>query len=189
VGEGTTDGMSEAGRRDDEADAGQDPPGPPEPEPIRSGLFHRIRFRWEWLRTFAGWWSPQRFGGAVAVGLLAGLGVNFIPQWVDGSHPGPTPQAGPDGSPDTCHYFVTDHRLYAGFSTTMADETDIAGGSNNDVRELQCLLLRMDISPGPVDGSFGAGTQRAVEEAQRRGHVTPDGRVGPKTWKVLRAVK
>ncbi|MFF4962383.1 peptidoglycan-binding domain-containing protein [Streptomyces sp. NPDC001222] len=123
------------------------------------------------------------------MGLLVGLGGNYIPQWADGSHSGSTPQPGQDGSPDTCHYSVKDHRLYAGFSTTMTDETDIAGGSNDDVREVQCLLLHMGISPGAVDGSFGAGTQKAVEKAQRRGHVTPDGRVGPKTWKVLRAAK
>ncbi|MDT0469311.1 peptidoglycan-binding domain-containing protein [Streptomyces gibsoniae] len=154
-------------------------------------MLHRLRFRWQWqwLRTFAGWWNPQKFAGAVAVALLAGLGGNYIPQWVGGSHSEPTPQPGPDGSPDICHYSVKDHRLYAGFSTTMTDETDIAGGSNNDVREVQCLLLHMGISPGAVDGSFGAGTQKAVEKAQRRGHVRADGSVGPQTWKVLRAAK
>lgn len=38
-----------------------------------------------------------------------------------------------------------------------------------------------------VDGDFGATTQKAVEEFQTVHYQKPDGVIGPKTWKLLRA--
>ncbi|HEY6723637.1 MAG TPA: peptidoglycan-binding domain-containing protein [Polyangiaceae bacterium] len=57
---------------------------------------------------------------------------------------------------------------------------------------MRTLQLRLGI---PADGRFGAGTEAAVKEFQRRnGLTTPkhpngDGIVGPKTWAKLFAVR
>lgn len=46
---------------------------------------------------------------------------------------------------------------------------------------IQEALLRQGIDPGGVDGEYGAGTQAAVVEFQRRNGLTADGEVGPET--------
>lgn len=62
------------------------------------------------------------------------------------------------------------------------------------VREVQTLLYKLGINPGPVDGIFGAKTESAVMEFQRRGlditgtPLVVDGIVGPLTLAALRAI-
>lgn len=46
-------------------------------------------------------------------------------------------------------------------------------------------LLQGKIGIAPVDGLFGAHTEAAVREFQRRKQIVPDGIVGPKTWLAL----
>ena len=57
--------------------------------------------------------------------------------------------------------------------------------SGTDVMELQSLLKKMKYNPGQVDGMFGRQTQQAVVRFQKNIGLTPDGIVGPKTWKAL----
>ncbi|MBW4542250.1 MAG: peptidoglycan-binding protein [Myxacorys chilensis ATA2-1-KO14] len=51
---------------------------------------------------------------------------------------------------------------------------------------LQSKLRAIGAFSGEVDGVFGDETLSAVEEAQRRFELDPDGIVGPSTWEALR---
>lgn len=59
------------------------------------------------------------------------------------------------------------------------------GTRNNDVKLLQLWLLSLSYIPGPIDGIFGSMTKQAVIHFQKDNSLTPDGVVGPITWKVL----
>lgn len=54
-----------------------------------------------------------------------------------------------------------------------------------EVTQLQERLTAIGVFSGAIDGVFGAETQTAVEAAQRRFNLEPDGVVGPATWEAL----
>jgi len=51
--------------------------------------------------------------------------------------------------------------------------------------EIQALLTKLGYNPGSVDGIFGNQTLQAVRRFQRRHNLTPDGVIGPHTYRVL----
>ena len=55
-----------------------------------------------------------------------------------------------------------------------------------DVAELQFTLAWHGFPNGTIDGGFGAHTERALINFQRRAHLTPDGVAGPGTVRALR---
>ncbi|MBM7112782.1 peptidoglycan-binding protein [Archangium primigenium] len=57
------------------------------------------------------------------------------------------------------------------------------GSAGNDVKWVQTVLRVR------ADGLFGQITEATVVEWQRAHHLTPDGIVGPNTWKALKALK
>ena len=59
------------------------------------------------------------------------------------------------------------------------------GMTGVQVKGLQTMLNGYGFNCGSVDGVFGAKTQAAVLEFQRRNGLTVDGIVGPKTWNKL----
>ncbi len=59
------------------------------------------------------------------------------------------------------------------------------GMSGTDVMEIQALLKKLGYNPGAVDGVFGPGTQNAVIRFQRNFGLSPDGVVGPETYRAL----
>jgi hypothetical protein len=64
------------------------------------------------------------------------------------------------------------------------------GSRGPDVVRLQHLLIRLlHVKPPPLqaDGVFGLKTAQAVIAFQQRNSLTPDGIVGPQTWRVLNA--
>lgn len=59
------------------------------------------------------------------------------------------------------------------------------GARGTDVMEIQALLRKIGYDPGPIDGVFGPQTQQAVMQFQRDNGLTPDGIIGPNTYRVL----
>lgn len=59
------------------------------------------------------------------------------------------------------------------------------GSSGPKVTQLQQLLKAKGFNPGPIDGTFGSGTVKAVISFQKYEGLTPDGLVGPTTLKAL----
>jgi hypothetical protein len=54
-----------------------------------------------------------------------------------------------------------------------------------DAEHLQETLRALGYHPGPVDGRFGLGTERAVVAFQNDKGLTPNGFADPETWKAL----
>ncbi|MFC1408614.1 helix-turn-helix domain-containing protein [Streptacidiphilus sp. N1-12] len=91
----------------------------------------------------------------------------------------------PSQIPYTCTFVRRDGLWYAGNSNTRTANV-VVDNTGPEVAELQCLLERIHISPGGIDGDFGPLTSYAVIQAQKTLHLDVDGQVGPKTWAALR---
>lgn len=59
------------------------------------------------------------------------------------------------------------------------------GSSGDTVVAIQTRLKTLEIYSGPLDGSFGGGTEAAVKTFQKNAGIPVDGEVGPNTWKQL----
>lgn len=59
------------------------------------------------------------------------------------------------------------------------------GSSSPRVQQLQQLLKAKGFNPGPLDGTFGSGTETAVIAFQKSLALTVDGVVGKDTWAAL----
>lgn len=66
-------------------------------------------------------------------------------------------------------------------------EAPIAPGklSVTAVRQIQTALAHAGYDPGSIDGKMGQKTQTAVKAFQRANGLSPDGKVGNKTWSKL----
>ncbi len=60
------------------------------------------------------------------------------------------------------------------------------GDQGSEVKVLQRALASLGYSPGAVDGSYGASTERAVAGFQSSSKLTSDGILGPQTLLALR---
>ncbi|MDO8602230.1 MAG: peptidoglycan-binding domain-containing protein [Candidatus Omnitrophota bacterium] len=54
------------------------------------------------------------------------------------------------------------------------------------VQDIQQALKNADLYEGKIDGISGSGTQKAIKSFQSQNGLTPDGKVGPKTWEKLK---
>src|SRR3954454_17259486 len=59
------------------------------------------------------------------------------------------------------------------------------GSSGSDVAKIQTRLAELGFYRGPVDSSFGGGTEAAVKVFQRNSGLKQDGCVGDATWGIL----
>jgi hypothetical protein len=59
------------------------------------------------------------------------------------------------------------------------------GSSGSDVAKIQTRLAELGLYRGPVDSSFGGGTESAVKVFQRNNGLAQDGCVGNVTWSKL----
>jgi peptidoglycan hydrolase-like protein with peptidoglycan-binding domain len=64
----------------------------------------------------------------------------------------------------------------------MAEPVLRKGSEDPAVRDLQEALKALGHDPGPVDGVFGAKTERAIRAFQQARGITVDGVVGRVTW-------
>ena len=53
-------------------------------------------------------------------------------------------------------------------------------------RDIQTALLNAGYNPGSVDGHMGKQTKNAIKEFQKANNLPADGKVGKKTWELLR---
>lgn len=70
-------------------------------------------------------------------------------------------------------------------ASALVSSTLRSGSSGAAVVELQRALAQAGFDPGPVDGRFGAQTERAVKAFQRANGLDADGVVGPLTQRAL----
>ncbi|MFG2864982.1 helix-turn-helix domain-containing protein [Streptomyces sioyaensis] len=127
---------------------------------------------------------------SLAAGALLLSAVASVVLIVDPWHP--NVPVGSRGSPDgpgkyTCTYTRRGDLTFAGNSTTSS-RLVMRNTTGPDAAEVQCLLLRHQLSPGDVDGYYGPLTEKRVKSLQRRDHVAADGIVGEQTWALLRRV-
>jgi hypothetical protein len=59
------------------------------------------------------------------------------------------------------------------------------GAQGDEVSRIQARLRDVGLYRGPIDGSFGGGTESAVRAFQKTQSLAPDGVVGRTTWQVL----
>ncbi|MDD5255580.1 MAG: peptidoglycan-binding domain-containing protein [Candidatus Omnitrophica bacterium] len=52
-------------------------------------------------------------------------------------------------------------------------------------QEIQTALKNAGYYTGAVDGKIGPMSKKAIEDFQKANNLTPDGKVGPKTWAEL----
>ncbi len=64
----------------------------------------------------------------------------------------------------------------------MAEPTLKKGSKKPEVKDLQEALKTLGFNPGPVDGIFGAATEKAVKAFQTSVGIHADGIVGRITW-------
>lgn len=55
------------------------------------------------------------------------------------------------------------------------------------IEDVQTALKNAGVYSGKIDGKAGAGTKLAITEFQRDHHLTADGVLGKKTWKLLKS--
>ncbi|MFZ5974798.1 MAG: M14 family metallopeptidase [Bacillota bacterium] len=67
-------------------------------------------------------------------------------------------------------------------------ETLYTGSRGPYVKLVQSLLKRIGYDSGPVDGVFGSQTRQAVIAFQMNNGLTPDGIVGPATWRAFNTI-
>ena len=61
----------------------------------------------------------------------------------------------------------------------------VSGDKGERVINLQKVLAKLGLDPGPVDGTFGAATLAAIKEFQASRGLQVDGKVGPNTQAAL----
>ena len=83
-------------------------------------------------------------------------------------------------------------KLYSSSARSTSSAVGIIGSSiqkglkdSSVVRRIQTRLKELRYYSGSVDGDFGASTEAAVKAFQSANRLTPDGRVGSNTYRVL----
>lgn len=59
------------------------------------------------------------------------------------------------------------------------------GSHGTEVMKIQAVLKKIGYNPGAIDGIFGSQTEAAVKSFQRNNGLTPDGIIGPATYRLL----
>lgn len=58
--------------------------------------------------------------------------------------------------------------------------------SRPNIKQIQIALSNAGFDPGAIDGRMGYKTKDAIKAFQRQHNLPADGKVGKKTWRVLR---
>lgn len=68
----------------------------------------------------------------------------------------------------------------------LADPAISQASDSPDEKMIQQALKNLGLYTGDIDGSIGPKTKEAIKEFQSNNNLAPDGKVGPKTWAVLK---
>ncbi|MDD3088080.1 MAG: peptidoglycan-binding domain-containing protein [Candidatus Omnitrophica bacterium] len=68
----------------------------------------------------------------------------------------------------------------------IKDTVSIEPKSRPNVTQIQTALRNAGYNPGKIDGRMGGQTREAIKSFQRANNITVDGKVGKKTWELLR---
>ena len=71
------------------------------------------------------------------------------------------------------------------FQTAKVD-AKTSSQSSPTVKQIQIALKNAGYNPGPIDGKMGRKTKDAVMAFQRSNDLKVDGKVGKRTWRVLK---
>jgi murein L,D-transpeptidase YcbB/YkuD len=58
--------------------------------------------------------------------------------------------------------------------------------SRPNIKQIQISLINAGYDVGTIDGKMGRRTREAIKAFQKANNLTPDGKVGKKTWSVLK---
>lgn len=93
----------------------------------------------------------------------------------------------------TCHNSIgSDYYWYAGYYSGVTIQPSSSGVSSAGI-EAQCLLKHYGYNPGTIDGVFGSTSRAAAKKFQSDMNdifgagLTEDGKIGPKSWPLLRS--
>jgi len=68
----------------------------------------------------------------------------------------------------------------------IKDTVSIEPKSRPNVTQIQTALRNAGYNPGKIDGRMGGQTREAIKSFQGANNITVDGKVGKKTWELLR---
>lgn len=57
--------------------------------------------------------------------------------------------------------------------------------NNPTSKDIQQALKNAGVYGGPIDGNIGPKSKKAIRDFQTQNGLSPDGKVGPRTWKKL----
>jgi outer membrane murein-binding lipoprotein Lpp len=58
--------------------------------------------------------------------------------------------------------------------------------SRPNIKQIQISLVNAGYEVGTIDGKMGRRTKEAIKAFQKANNLTPDGKVGKKTWSILK---
>ncbi|MFA5310991.1 MAG: peptidoglycan-binding domain-containing protein [Candidatus Omnitrophota bacterium] len=70
--------------------------------------------------------------------------------------------------------------------TPVKEAVSIESKSRPSVKQIQAALRNAGYNPGKIDGRMGGQTREAIKSFQRANNISVDGKVGKKTWELLR---
>lgn len=101
----------------------------------------------------------------------------------------------PVSSEETTASSVSSDEGAAEYQAQSSQETEAASAQvastlssfeKPSVKEIQGALKNANLYEGNIDGILGPKTRNAIEAFQSQNNLTPDGKVGPKTWDKLK---
>lgn len=80
------------------------------------------------------------------------------------------------------HYYPSNYTNYLWNGQTLRK-----GDRGAYVKTLQSWLHKAGFNPGAIDGTYGANTEKAVKEFQKKVGITADGIAGKQTYNALQS--
>jgi len=116
---------------------------------------------------------------------------SFLSKKAATSIPSPSPAATIPGAPAPGNVAAAVKPIVKAAASTLSpvpNRTLRKGTTGEDVKVWQGFLSSRGNDPGPIDGIFGNGTERATMSFQRSANIAADGVAGPQTFAAARGL-